>query len=405
MEKTRKKVTLKKVLGWLHLWLGLAAGLVVVISMLGATVYVWADELRDWWYSDLIYHEASYDSPHLPPSRLFAAVKAAHPDKHAYAIRAVPDPDKNWNLLFYKRAENPGWTWASGIEYNMAVYVNPHTGNVVGHIDRKRDWISLMAVLHTNLLLESDIGTQIVSIAALIMIFLALSGLYLWWPKNIKVLRQRLTVKLKARFKRINWDVHSVGGFYTYLFMIFFAATGLVWSYTWWSDGIYRLLGSDPREVFQRPEAPVLTGADQAVAINIAFNDAIQRQPSWQRIKLDVPWPGYQKGMIRASVSFDHETSWWIARDAYYYHPETGQVIGTSTFDEKLLGEKWRESNYELHVGSIFGWPTKIIATICTLFFAILPISGFLIWWGRRNKKSGKHSGQKIRKLYQEYEN
>ncbi|MEM6376723.1 MAG: PepSY-associated TM helix domain-containing protein, partial [Bacteroidota bacterium] len=84
---------------------------------------------------------------------------------------------------------------------------------------------------------------------------------------------------------------------------------------------------------------------------------------------------------------FDHKTSWWEAIDNYYYHPETGATLGSNTFENKSLGERWRNSNYALHVGEIFGWPTKIIATICTLFFMILPISGFLIWLGRKRKK------------------
>ncbi|MEL6802614.1 MAG: PepSY-associated TM helix domain-containing protein, partial [Bacteroidota bacterium] len=49
--------------------------------------------------------------------------------------------------------------------------------------------------------------------------------------------------------------------------------------------------------------------------------------------------------------------------------------------------EKWRNNNYEMHVGSIYGLPTKIIACLSALIFGMLPISGFLIWWGRQKKR------------------
>ena len=379
----------KKVIGWLHLWLGLVAGIVVLISMLGAAVFVWEKELTNWYYSDLVYTK-DVKTTTLPPSKLFAAVEAAYPGKKFTSMSGKNEPGKNWEFRSFKSAKKRGWTWTSGISYYYVVFVNPYTGQVVGHIDKKKDWITLSRFLHQNLLLKSSVGTQIVGAAALTMVFLALSGLVLWWPKNRKMLRQRLTIKWKARFKRVNWDIHSVGGFYTYLFLLFFAATGLTWSYKWWSNGIYRLLGNHPKKVFYRPTSPQLDNWERSNIIDLAFADAIRRQPKWKRISFRTPRAGRKKGVISASVYYDSSHSWWETSDQYYYHPETGKIHYSRPHDKKLLGEKWRNSNYSLHTGSIYGLPTKIIAFISALFFATLPVSGFLIWWGRKKKKKRK---------------
>ncbi|MEM1328763.1 MAG: PepSY-associated TM helix domain-containing protein [Bacteroidota bacterium] len=386
--KKRKKNIIKEVLSWLHLWLGLIAGIIVFISMIGASIFVWEEELTNWWYADAVYNEeTSTDKATISMSQAYAAARKAHPNKEFTFVEVLNKPNRNYAVRSYKAAEEKGWTWASGIEHYLVVFVNPYTGQVEGEIDKKRDWITQMRFLHQNLLLRSDVGTEIVGAAALIMIILALTGLYLWWPKNKKVLKQRLKVKWKASFKRVNWDVHSVGGFYTYLFLIFFAATGLVWTYKWWSNGIYRMLGDNPKEVFQRPDPPTLTKGDYIPTADQVYADAIARQPKWDKLYLNVPKADAEKGTISAGLYYKGN-SWWEMSDYYYYHPETAGLEYSMAHDEKMTGEKWRHSNYAMHVGSIYGTPTKIIAFICALFFAVLPVSGFLIWWGRKKKKN-----------------
>jgi uncharacterized iron-regulated membrane protein len=49
--------------------------------------------------------------------------------------------------------------------------------------------------------------------------------------------------------------------------------------------------------------------------------------------------------------------------------------------------------NYDIHVGAILGLPGKIIAFLASLIPASLPVTGFLIWWGKK-KKGKKESGE-----------
>lgn len=44
--------------------------------------------------------------------------------------------------------------------------------------------------------------------------------------------------------------------------------------------------------------------------------------------------------------------------------------------------------NYDIHVGSVLGLTGKFIAFFASLISASLPITGFLIWWGKQ--KFGK---------------
>ncbi|MNR67679.1 hypothetical protein D3C85_1918120 [compost metagenome] len=46
--------------------------------------------------------------------------------------------------------------------------------------------------------------------------------------------------------------------------------------------------------------------------------------------------------------------------------------------------------NYGIHTGQILDLPGKIIAFTASLIAAALPVTGFVIWYGRRKKSCKK---------------
>jgi uncharacterized iron-regulated membrane protein len=57
----------------------------------------------------------------------------------------------------------------------------------------------------------------------------------------------------------------------------------------------------------------------------------------------------------------------------------------------KSAGQKINEMNYDIHVGNILGLPGKIIAFLASLICSSLPITGFIIWLGKRKKSKSKN--------------
>ena len=41
-----------------------------------------------------------------------------------------------------------------------------------------------------------------------------------------------------------------------------------------------------------------------------------------------------------------------------------------------------------MHVGAVLGIAGKLLAFFASLIAASLPVTGFLIWWGRQRKKA-----------------
>jgi uncharacterized iron-regulated membrane protein len=388
-------MNLKKIASVLHLWLGLAVGLVVVASFLPAALFVWEKELTDLYYHDYIFVEPQSSQPQSLTKLLENARKSIPARQMLENVEISSDPTRAYIFSGLEHAKEEGWNAFSEVEYSINVYVNPYSGKVIGVVDQETNWILLLRVMHQQLLLHYDIGHLIVGIASLLMFVLVITGLILWWPRNKGALKQRFKIKFDAKWRRVNYDIHNVGGFYTQLFILLFAATGLVWTFDWWTDGIYRLLGDDPEKVFNEVPALKADGQIKTNPLDRAFSDMMTKKADWKLISFYL-----NEKKFLGVVKYDGESGWdtW---DIHHYDAKNGSLYFSVKHEDKTTGAKWRNSNYAIHVGSIYGIFTKIIASIIALFCAGLPVTGFYIWWGRRKKEKKARVGKafKVAKL------
>lgn len=383
------RLSVKKIFGKIHLWLGLIAGLVVFVSLTAAALFVWEEELMNWYHKEKRF-VPEVKTERLPFNLLLANARKAAKGNSVSFVTLDRNPSRAYEFINYKEAKKTGWLHASSMEQYELIYVDQYTGKVLGVVDLTRDWIYNTRMLHQCLLLRYDVGHYIVGGATLIIFVMIITGIVLWWPKNKAALKQRLWFRWKAstKWKRKNYDLHNIGGVYTFLLVLLFAVTGLVWTFDWWTNSIYRLLGNDPGKVFAKPPKPAPVADSVMDVHDRVFADAMDRVPNWRLAGYSIPEPGTKElREISAFIRFTSGTSGWDESNVYAYHPKTGELYFSTPHDQKTLGAKWRHSNYAIHVGSIYGLPSKIIACFIALFCASLPVSGFLIWWGRRKKK------------------
>jgi uncharacterized iron-regulated membrane protein len=395
-------MTLKKLAGKLHLWLGFGAGLVVLVSLLAAAVFVWEKELNEWYHHDKMFVK-EVKATRLPFQTMLANARKVSYNNNITFVNIEKDPQKAFMFMNFKAAEKKGWTYVSGIEDYSKIYIDQYTGQVLGKIDMRHDWIFLTRMLHQCLLLNYDVGHYIVGYATLIIFIMVITGIVLWWPKNKAALKQRIWFRWKnaTKWKRKNYDLHNIGGIYSLLFILIFALTGLAWTFDWWENAVYRMLGSHPDKVFSKAPEPTPAAVVAAGPYDSAFNDATKRVPNWRLLGFNIAATNAKKSAaINVFIRYSSGKSGWDESDNYSYHPQTGQLYHSITHRQKTAAAKWRNSNYAIHVGAIYGLPTKLLATFIALFCASLPVTGFYIWWGRRKKKKyavlpGKASAEK----------
>lgn len=366
-------MTFKKLIGKIHLWLGLGSGLVVLFLGITGCILAFEIEIRD--LTETFRKVKVEDKAYLPPSALKAiadkhllsknTLGIEYPGKGNAAVAAYYD-ETNYELLF----------------------LNPYTGEVLKHKNMTRDFFRIVLDGHFYLWLPPDIGQPIVASATLIFLIMMITGLILWWPKNKAARKQRFSIKWTARWRRKNYDLHNVLGFYMTWVAIFFAITGLVFGFQWFAKSLYWVTSGGQAMV--EHTHPVSDTTRNVVYANMADH-------LWQEHRRDVK-EGESIGIYFATlptdpveVAINHRPGTYYNSDYYHYDQYTGQELPATgsyagTFKDAKLADKIVRMNYDIHVGAVLGLPGKIIAFFASLIAASLPVTGFIIWRGRRKK-------------------
>jgi uncharacterized iron-regulated membrane protein len=313
---------------------------------------------------------------------------------NASFITTFSDPARSWEFMEYQPGDQNAFWFFGTIKSYQSAFINPYTGKVLGVKDYKRDFFMIVKYLHWSLLLNNKYGQPIVGYATLIFVLLMISGLILWWPKNLKKANvdKSFKIKWKAGFKRINYDLHNVVGFYALFIGIILGLTGMVWAMKWFETTVYVIASQ-----FTTPSKFINATSDSTQKalnnpLDIAFYTAKNSMAEAQRIGLS-PAAG-TKGVIYASIYRDKET--YYNYDQLQFDQYTGKLLNRQNYQDKNNGEKIIGMNYDIHVGAIWGLPGKILAFLVSLVCASLPVTGFIIWLNK--KKKAKSKAQKIRR-------
>ncbi|HRN57071.1 MAG TPA: PepSY-associated TM helix domain-containing protein [Agriterribacter sp.] len=367
-------MTFKKFIGKIHLWLGLSSGLVVLI--LGITGCILAFELEIRSFTEPFRNVKVENRDVLPPSELKGIAEKHLASKKALGIE-YPGKDKAAVAAYYDEKK-----------YEL-VFMNPYSGEVLKHKNMNRDFFRVVLDGHYYLWLPENIGQPIAASATLVFLVMMISGLILWWPKNKAAKKQRFTIKWSARWRRKNYDLHNVLGFYMTWVAIFLAVTGLVFGFQWFARSVYWITSGG--ETMVEHTHPVSDTTKKASFANMADH-------LWQEHRTGLK-DGESIGVYFAAIPTDpveiavnHKPGTYYHSDYYHYDQYTGKELPATgsyagSFEDAPLADKIVRMNYDMHVGAILGLPGKILAFFASLIAASLPVTGFYIWWGRKKKK------------------
>ncbi len=385
VKKKTNKSRFRQISDWLHLWLGLFSGIIVFIIATTGCIYVFQAEINEFIHRDAIFVTPAKNQRTLPLSQLTKnAEKALGKDKKIGFISTYKNPERAWEFGTYKAGDPNAFFYFNSIDYYNVVLVDQYTGKVTLVIDYKYEFFNVVKYIHWSLLINHPIGQQIVGWSTFIFVILLITGMILWWPKNLKKSNFDKSFKIKwgAKFKRLNYDLHNVPGFYAMLITLILALTGMVWAFTWFQSTVYIVASQSttPPEIKEFKSDSTQTSTTNA--FDIAFETAKQKLGNPNKIGMS-PATG-TRGMIYANGYRGEET--YYDSDDLQFDRYTGKLLNQRNHTEKNAGERLIGMNYDIHVGAILGLPGKIMAFCASLIAATLPITGFIIWWGRRKK-------------------
>ncbi len=352
-----RRARIRSILFNLHLAGGLVAGLFLLILGVSGAVLAFSDEI-DAFLQPSVFKVAP-QARQLSLTQLAANVAAVLRPGDTIAVY-VPSvrPDRSY------------WFSVIGDHHRVPrqVFVNQYTGKVLGNLSVVRFTV-IMKALHN--------GT---AFASIVLLFLAPSGLYLWWPLR------RIGIRSSAGFRRLSFDLHNSVGFFSSLFMFGFAATGAFMALERWtvpmtiavtqSKPVWRTVASQPK-----------TGV-RPISADLACSVAQNALPGASILWVSIPQEPRAVYLVKMRFPEDHSDNGGSAVLIDQFSGNTLDVVSTrSNSAQRVVA-----LNRALHTGAIGGRTGRLLAALASLTLPLQAITGASLWWSKRRKRSGSRS-------------
>lgn len=375
-------MNIKRLCRKLHLWIGLATGIIVFVVSITGAIYLFKDEIAS------IYEPWKKvevrNQPFLLPSQLIKIANHQIHQEHPSALTMGGKDEAVWVDYFGEKGQT-------------TVYLNPYDGKVI-HIDhtgtKEFDFYRFILNGHLYLWLPQNIGKPVVSYGVLLFFLTLLTGLVIWMPKHFTkhIVKARLSFHRPFKKKRFVYDLHNVLGIYMLLPMIVVSLTGLIFGLDWFSQGIYQLFsGGKQMEAYTLPPSDAAHIQKETANIDLLQAKIQKESPNAEQYYYALPADSL--GSYRVSVV--HEKGSYYKQDNLFFDQYTlKELKGTGPYAGRYkngkTADKLIHATLDLHEGIILGWIGKIIMFFAALTTASLPITGFMLWRNKNQKAKCK---------------
>lgn len=375
----------RTVLFWLHLSFAALAGLVIFVMCITGAAMAVQLQVVEWAERDVRRPVApNAAATPLRTAELLVRAGQAQPTLVISNVAITRDPRLGPVLSTNKRE-----LWC----------IDPYTGEPrIAASPRLAAFFGLLGRMHTHL--DFSFGEHIVAVGNVIFLFLAVSGLYLWWPRTWtwRVVRPSIWFIGDARGRAREWNWHNVFAIWFLPVIVVLTSTGVVLSYRSVNELMFRMMGEplDARRPGQPPPPPVRTQvAPNNVTVD-SFCDNIEKTvPDWQQITINFN-PPTALGAVnmehppRLTASVVRRWAWPpFTTTTISIDPMTGDLKARDQYSSAGPGRRARFWVRLLHSGDALGWPGRVAATLACLAACVLVYTGYAMairrFFGRRN--------------------
>ncbi|MDD1621718.1 MAG: PepSY domain-containing protein [Methylococcaceae bacterium] len=357
----------------MHLYLALSLGLLFALMGLTGSLGVYREELDELFNPELVIQQSQ--APILPPDKIIAAVRAAHPNRHGVWTLEMPRTAQGTiTAWFEKPRETVDEFYAP-----LMVAVNPYTGEVICSRFWGRTLTTWLLDLHTQLHMDGFGRNTVATLAVLLMLSVG-SGLYLWWP-GWERLRGAFSVRSDAGLMRWLFDLHRLLGLVSAGFLLLLAFTGFHLAYPSLLEALTASAGMGHGDEGPNVRSTAVPN-DRPVSLAEAVLVARGPFPSSEVRRISTPLGEtgtYRINLRQRSEINQHHpvTTVWIDR-------WSGQIRDVRNPGKFTVGQSFTVWLWPLHTGEAFGAAGRFVWFITGLMPLFLYISGLLHWLYRR---------------------
>ena len=378
----------RKTIFWIHLSAGVLASIVVLTMSVTGVLLTYERQMKRW-AAESNYVPAAEQGERLSMDALLNLQQLARRDLTPTTAIVTNNPGAPVVL----RAGRQG-----GIELNPYDGSEMHTeatglSNFFGVVTRFHRWFNI----------EGDnraMARQITGVANVIFLFLVLSGMYLWLPAiwQTALFKARLWLRKdypNAKVRDFHW--HHIFGIWMAIPLIAVVYSGMVISYPWAANFMYRVFGAEV-PVQQQAAGPTSNGVPQAAAIAGSVA-AVAAGPQWKSMDelivaalADDASAGWKRFTLtlppadahQVQIEIDHgDGAQAQLRHTLSLDRATGAIVGRRGFADQPEAQRLRSIARFLHTGEVLGFWGQTIAGLASLAGVLLVWTGLALAWRR----------------------
>ena len=159
-------------------------------------------------------------------------------------------------------------------------------------------------------------------------------------------------------------------------------------SYDWLKYVVYKSTGGQRTEVFKVPEnIDSIAITSTTKPIDLLIPRLQKESPNADGFELHYPKTEEESIYVEVSKSkgLFYDSDFRFFDQNSLKEIETEAIYGK--YENATIPDKILRMNYDIHIGAIGGITGKIIVFFVSLLTASLPITGILLWFGRKYKK------------------
>jgi uncharacterized iron-regulated membrane protein len=356
--------SLRKAIFWLHLGAGTVAGIVILTMSVTGLLLAYERQLVAW--ADREYRSSAPmpGATHLPVETLLAKI---HEAPSSITLRS--DPAAPVEAAFGR---------------DRTVYFDAYSGATLGEgsqsirafFRKVEDWHRWLGAGGET----RSVGRAITGACNLAFLILVVSGPYLWLPRRWtwQQLKPSMLFRGGLAGRARDWNWHNVTGFWCAVPLFFIVLSGVIMSYPWANNLLYRATGSEPPPQRTRVarETQRKHGDLAWSGFNALWASAEQRVPGWRSIVMRIP------DSPRAPVAFTIDLGSGGQPDKRFQlalDRRSGETVQWEPFSSYNLGRRLRSWARFGHTGEAGGLAGQTVAAIASAGGALLVWTGLAL--------------------------